>query len=191
MPLSAVIAIEAPIGRPKYNLSAAKEYAAMHAPLPQIVGQFTLDVAGSVGVRRLNRVLQLIKYIPLKIEELGFKPLPEKQMELAMLSVRTCLPTIVSPIEWRANRPLFLKMLGLTDSRNCGGVNNSNIFYLFIFNRSWHLGKMARHGPLLYSVQPCFLHVRGSRLHAMPPNRPRLLSSKDMWSTSSPPWATP
>lgn len=109
-------------GTPKYYLAAEKALKELRAPPPPLIGQFDIQAVGSVGVRRLNKVLQYISYIPLKMAELGHRPLPEKQQEIARLFVRCCLPTIVSPPEWIANRDVFLSMLHLTDSCNFGAV---------------------------------------------------------------------
>jgi hypothetical protein len=109
-------------GHPKYFLAAEKALNDIRKPPPPLVGQFDIQAVGSVGVRRLNKVLQYISYIPMKMAELGHRPLPPKQREIADLFVRCCLPTIVSPSEWIANRDVFLKMLGLSDSCNFGAV---------------------------------------------------------------------
>jgi hypothetical protein len=109
-------------GTPKYFLAAEKALGVLRAPPPPLIGQFDIQAVGSVGVRRLNKVLQYISYIPLKMAELQYQPLPDKQREIADLFVRCCMPTIVTPSEWIANRDVFLKMIGLTDTCNFGAV---------------------------------------------------------------------
>ena len=108
--------------RPRYHVTARKEYTRVTMPPPPLMRRFAMDVEGNEGVVRLNRVKHYIAMIPLKMSELGNRPLAPKQQEIADAFVNTCLPTIVSPREWMVNRPLFLKMRGIEDSTNFGGV---------------------------------------------------------------------
>lgn len=90
--------------------------------VPRLVGGLDIQPPGQDGVRRLNTVQHYIEVIPLRMPELGCVPLPPKQQAIAALFMRTCLPSIVTPLNWVPHRRKYLEMLGETDACMMAGV---------------------------------------------------------------------
>lgn len=110
-------------GRPMYVTAVEREVARLTAPPMKLQGQFDMSAdAGGEGVTRLNSVLRLIKYIPMRMPALLYQPLQKQQQRIADRFIDGCLPNIVTPKEWVANRPLFLRMRRLQKHTRFVGV---------------------------------------------------------------------
>lgn len=110
--MAAVGSLKSPAGTPNYVAATYAEIARAKPAAVRLIGSMEMHATGAEGVRRLNRVMQLIEAIPLRMPELGRRPLAAKQLAICALFVETCLPSIVKPAQLAANRKMFLDILG-------------------------------------------------------------------------------
>ena len=124
--MAAILALLAPLASPAHApdyVAAARLAAAAVIPPPRrLVPALEVRNTGALGVRRLNLVRQYIHDIPLRMAELGNRPLSDKQQAICDLFVRTCVAKIVTVRQWVAHRKMFLDLLGVSCVRNMGGI---------------------------------------------------------------------
>lgn len=107
---------------PAFNEALVKECNYQTRPPPQARGQFTIDSLTGEGLRRLNSVIENVMAIPYSFHQCRYTGLPEKQMQIAMLCIRTSLPSIVGVKEWGSGQEKFLSQLNITSARRMASI---------------------------------------------------------------------